>query len=464
MLDDRYELINEIGSGGMSTVWKAQDTVLGRAVAIKRLHPGLARDPEATRRFKNEAQAAARLSHPGIITVFDTGEDTDGPYIVLEYVEGTNLAQILDAEGPLEPARAADVARQTAAAVDYSHAQGVIHRDIKPSNLMIDSDGKVRVADFGIAKTLDAGHTATDLGEMRGTISYMAPELLAGGPASPASDIYSLAAVTYELLTGSTPFQAENVGATIAAIQSGASPDFTGMATENLSAIRRALAPDPAERQDTATEFADALTVGGTLPLAMAMAAVANRSSSSDEPTRVLAATPGPTPPPRRKGWSRNWGLMAVPALAAILLLAWAMQTPAEPKDERAAATSTTAASTTSSTAAPSTTTTTTTTTIPIAITPEGIAAEIEMSLAQLRPPDFHPKDVKDIGDKLDQVMMEWEEGDQDKVAGELKSAVEKVDKLSESSERDDLLELFDRLADAMGIDIENLDEDDDDD
>jgi hypothetical protein len=154
---------------------------------------------------------------------------------------------------------------------------------------------------------------------------------------------------------------------------------------------------------------------------------------------------------------------MAVPALAAILLLAWAMQTPAEPKDERAAATSTTAASTTSSTAAPSTTSTTTTT-IPIATTPEGIAAEIEMSLAQLRPPDFHPKDVKDIGDKLDQVMREWEEGDQDKVAGELKSAVEKVDKLSESSERDDLLELFDRLADAMGIDIENLDEDDDDD
>jgi serine/threonine-protein kinase len=237
VLDDRYELINQVGAGGMSTVWLAHDNLLGRTVAIKRLHPNLADDPKAAARFKNEAQAAARLAHPGIITVFDTGEDSDGAYIVLEYVEGSNLAQILDAEASLDPARAANIARQAAAALDYSHAQGVIHRDIKPSNLMIDSDGKVRVADFGIAKTIDSGQTQTDLGEMKGTISYMAPELLEGHPASPASDIYSLGAVTYELLTGSPPFVGENLGATLAAIQSEAGPDFSALATENVSAL-----------------------------------------------------------------------------------------------------------------------------------------------------------------------------------------------------------------------------------
>jgi serine/threonine-protein kinase len=467
VLDDRYELISEVGSGGMSTVWTAQDMVLGRTVAIKRLHPGLAGDPEATRRFEREAQAAARLSHPGIVTVFDTGRDDDGAYIVLEYVKGRNLAQILASEGALDPAAAAEIARQTAAAVDYSHAQGVIHRDLKPSNLMIDSDGHVRVADFGIAKTLDAGHTVTDLGEMKGTISYMAPELLEGHPAGPASDIYSLAAVTYEMLTGSPPFVGENVGAIVSAIQAGVSPDLTGLATENANAIVEAMARDPSRRHDTAAEFAGALTAGATLPLAAAIAdGPPGPSPASEEPTQILASTPGPPPPAGDRRWSPSWALLAVPAIAALVLLAWAMRTPAEPDDTLTAATSTTTRPSTTSTDEPVTTTTQEPSTTAISTTPEAIAAEIDAFLTGLRPPEFHPKDISDIGEELDHAMSKWEEGDGEETAKELEKAIDKVDKLPESSERDQLMELFQRLADAMGVDLDEEDRDrgDDDD
>ena len=205
MIADRYEPIEQIGTGGMATVWKAQDTLLGRLVAIKRLLPHLAGDPEAAERFKREAHAAAQLSHPGIVTVFDTGEDADSPFIVQELVDGTTLAAHVADTGPLGPQSVTDIVSQVAAALDHAHSVGVIHRDIKPANLIMAPDGRVRIADFGIAHTVDDPATITSSGELVGTITYMAPEILAGQPATPASDIYSLGAVTYEMLSGQPP-------------------------------------------------------------------------------------------------------------------------------------------------------------------------------------------------------------------------------------------------------------------
>ncbi len=146
----------------MATVWKAKDTLLGRSVAIKRLLPHLATDPGAAGRFTREAQAAAGLSHPGIVTVFDTGEDEGGPYIVLELIEGTTLAAQLVENGPVDPAAVADIVTQVASALDHAHAMGVVHRDVKPANIILEPEGRVRLTDFGIAKTFDDPTTVTD--------------------------------------------------------------------------------------------------------------------------------------------------------------------------------------------------------------------------------------------------------------------------------------------------------------
>ena len=246
MIADRYQPIEQIGTGGMATVWKARDTLLGRFVAVKRLLPHLAGDPDAAERFKREAHAAARLSHPGIVTVFDTGEDADGPFIVQELVDGTTLAAHLAHTGPLGPQPVTDIVSQVAAALDHAHSVGVIHRDIKPANLIIESDGRVRIADFGIAHTVDDPATITSSGELVGTITYLAPEILAGQPATPASDIYSLGAVTYELLSGQPPYQAPTAAALLEAVRIGDVPDLRGFAPDQMAhAVAGAMARDP---------------------------------------------------------------------------------------------------------------------------------------------------------------------------------------------------------------------------
>ena len=171
----------------MATVWKATDTLLGREAGGERLLPHLATDRQAAERFSREAQAAARLSHPGIVTVFDTGNDENGPFIILELIEGDTLASTLAQGGAMSPADVVNVVSQVAMALDHAHAQGVIHRDIKPGNLILDSEGRVRLTDFGIAKTVDDPTTITGGGELVGTIAYMAPEILDGADATPAS-------------------------------------------------------------------------------------------------------------------------------------------------------------------------------------------------------------------------------------------------------------------------------------
>ncbi|MDQ0945972.1 serine/threonine-protein kinase [Streptomyces sp. V1I1] len=215
LVADRYRLESPIGRGGMGEVWRATDEVLGRPVAVKLLL-GDEPDSEAAARFRLEGQTAARLNHPHVVGVFDFGAWDGRFYLVMELVEGRSLAQELAAEGALPSGRVALVAAQTAAGLASAHRQGIVHRDIKPGNLMSDADGTVKLGDFGIARFVDDPAAAlTTAGQILGTSLYLAPERALGQPAGPASDMYSLGCVLYQLLTGCPPFQADTATATL---------------------------------------------------------------------------------------------------------------------------------------------------------------------------------------------------------------------------------------------------------
>ncbi|WP_308307734.1 serine/threonine-protein kinase [Streptomyces sp. ISL-10] len=212
---DRYRLDARIGQGGMGEVWRGSDEVLGRPVAVKLLL-GQNADPQAAARFRMEAQTAARLNHPGVVAVFDFGTWDGRFYLVMELVEGRSLAEELATDGPLSPERVAAVAAQAAAGLVSAHRQGIVHRDIKPGNLLADSEGAVKIGDFGIARFVDDPSAAlTGTGQIVGTSLYLAPERALGRTAGPASDVYSLGCVLYQLLTGRPPFQADTPTATL---------------------------------------------------------------------------------------------------------------------------------------------------------------------------------------------------------------------------------------------------------
>ena len=200
----RYRLVRRIATGGMGEVWQADDTVLGRRVALKMLVEELAADDRATRRFVREARATARLAHPNVARVYDFGRGGGPPFLVMELLEGETLAARL-ASGPLPPAEAARVAAAVADALEAAHERGIVHRDVKPSNVVLTPGGEVKVLDFGIAAAADETHSTTGSG-LYATVAYVSPERVAGEPATPASDVYSLGAVLYELLCGRPPF------------------------------------------------------------------------------------------------------------------------------------------------------------------------------------------------------------------------------------------------------------------
>ncbi|MFL0461004.1 protein kinase [Kytococcus sedentarius] len=265
-LSDRYEVEEPLGHGGMADVVAATDTRLGRRVAIKVLREDLARDPAFVRRFESEALAAARLNHPGIVSVFDVGEeqpDARGglprPFIVMEKVTGSTLRTVLDAEGQLPPTRAVSIAADVLNALAYSHEQGVVHNDIKPGNIMISADGSVRIMDFGIAQALnDISITVSQPDHVLGTAKYMAPELATGERAEPPSDVYALGCVLFEMLAGRPPFQGDSAALVnqhlhVAPPRVSASAPSVPPALEEL--IDRALAKHPADRPGSAREL-----------------------------------------------------------------------------------------------------------------------------------------------------------------------------------------------------------------
>lgn len=214
-LGSRYELGEIIGFGGMSEVHKARDLRLSRDVAIKVLRADLARDPTFYLRFKREAQNAAALNHPAIVAVYDTGEaEIDGgplPYIVMEYVDGDTLRDIVRGKGPLPPRRAMEVVADVCAALDFSHKAGIVHRDMKPANIMINRAGAVKVMDFGIARALaDTSNPMTQTAAVIGTAQYLSPEQARGETVDARSDVYSVGCVLFEILTGEPPFTGDS--------------------------------------------------------------------------------------------------------------------------------------------------------------------------------------------------------------------------------------------------------------
>lgn len=357
VIGGRYTVIGRLGAGGMAEVFRAHDDALGRDVALKVLHPGLAADTAFAERFRREARAAAGLSHPHIVTVYDWGEDGKARYIVMEYVPGENLRDRVRREGHLPESDALDIAAQVADALAVAHAVGLVHRDVKPANILLRPDGRVQVTDFGIARAVgDSPLTATNL--VMGTVHYVSPEQVQHRPLDGRADLYALGCVLYEMLTGAAPFAAESLVAVAYQHVNEPAPhvrDARPEVSERTAAIvAKALAKSPADRYPDAAAMRDALlaarkpllvaaertetlpqtppglpasvatttvlpethiTATGVLPTTRPAASVATRA--------VVVETPPALPPPgpattRRRGGGAAW--FALPFLLVLLV------------------------------------------------------------------------------------------------------------------------------------------------
>jgi serine/threonine-protein kinase len=261
MVDGRYRIIARLGAGGMADVYCAEDTQLGRRVALKLLYSRFAEDAEFVERFRREASSAAALQHQHVVSVYDRGEWDGTSYIAMEFVDGRTLKQIIQAEAPLDPLRSIDLAVQILRAARFAHRRGVIHRDLKPHNVIVDAEGRAKVTDFGIARA--GASDMTETGSIMGTAQYLSPEQAQGQPVSPRSDLYSIGVMLYELLTGNVPFDAESP-VTIALKHVSEDPLPPSQLNPEVppaldAVVLRALEKEPAARFADADEFAAAL-------------------------------------------------------------------------------------------------------------------------------------------------------------------------------------------------------------
>lgn len=346
VLSDRYEIHRRLARGGMAQVYLARDRALDRPVAVKELVAEFATDPSFVERFRREAQAAANLSHPNVVGVYDWGAQDGTYFIVMEYIDGPSLSKVLRSDGPIHPRRAAEIAAEVAAGLGFAHSRGVVHRDVKPGNVLLTRTGEAKVTDFGIARALSSpDEDLTQAGSVMGTATYFSPEQAQGLPVDPRSDLYSLGVVLYELVTGRPPFTGETPLA-IAYKHVQDDPPFPSTVMSGLpqpleAIIMKLLAKSPEGRYGSAEEvradlnrfLADTPTVAaGELLAAGAAGAALGAAASQGDATTVQAATTAQMAPPPEdedtddEGSSKTWIFVAsLVALLAILggLLFW---------------------------------------------------------------------------------------------------------------------------------------------
>jgi eukaryotic-like serine/threonine-protein kinase len=326
LIADRYELEELVGTGGMSSVFRARDLQLDRRVALKILHQHYADDPEYLERFRREARAVARLSHPNIVTVIDRGDDGGRQYIVFEHVDGENLKELVLRVGRLPVRRALELALAVADGLSFAHDHGLVHRDVKPQNVLLSEEGEVKVTDFGIARSLHVEQGVTQTGTVLGTGEYLAPEQASGKPVSAATDVYSLGVVLWELLAGDVPFVGENFVAVALRHVNEPPPSLLqrrpDVSPRLEAAVDRALAKDPAHRFPSMAAFAKELRAclaepGGDAPPPV-----------EDDAALTLITRPAPSPARARRRSRRRgplWALLALvvagAAFAAVVLL-----------------------------------------------------------------------------------------------------------------------------------------------
>src|SRR5271165_3361382 len=251
VLGKRYRLVSALGTGASAHVFLAEDVSLQRHVAVKVLQPELVHDEAFLKRFRAESRSVASLNHPNVLRVFDWGEDEDGPYLVLEYLGGGSLRDLLDRGRRLSPAQAARVGAQAAQGLAYAHARGLVHRDVKPVNLLFDEEGRVRVADFGVARALAEAAWTEPEGAMIGTARYISPEAAEGKPVDGRADVYALALVLFEAVTGEVPFAKDTTFGTLMARVGAPLPHHEALGPLD-PILARAAAPEPAARPDAA--------------------------------------------------------------------------------------------------------------------------------------------------------------------------------------------------------------------
>ena len=342
--DGRYRVLGRLGVGGMATVYLAEDSSLGRKVALKVMAERYAEDGEFVERFRREAQAAARLNHPNIIAVYDRGEADGRPYIAMEYLQGRTLKQVIQKDGPLPPERAIAVAMQVLAGLRYAHEHGVVHRDVKPHNVLVGDDGRIKVTDFGIAHAGDP--QMTEVGSIVGTAQYLSPEQARGRSVGPQTDIYSLGVVLYEMLAGRVPFEGDSSVAIAMQHVSDEPPPLRSLApltcpSRSAMVVAHAMLKEPAQRYGSADEFAADLdrVRRGLVPVAATAliaivphepteqvpAAEATRIAPRAEATPLLSGEKLPPRPTPRKRSRWPWLLVLLLLLAVGALAAFAL-------------------------------------------------------------------------------------------------------------------------------------------
>jgi serine/threonine-protein kinase len=482
ILADRYQIEEEIGRGGMARVYRATDTVLGRTVAVKVLGEDYALDPTFVERFRREAQAAARLNHANVVSVFDTGSDGAVHFIIMEFVEGRTLADVMTTDGPLDPERAAEIAMRIAEALSFAHAEGLVHRDIKPANVMITDRGRVKVMDFGIAR-LATSNTITQTSTVFGTAAYLAPEQAQGQRVDGRADVYALGVVLYEMLAGRVPFVADSAVAVASKhvleqpqppsqVRAGVPPALEAIAM-------RALEKDPDDR------FADAGQMASALGQSIGLSAVTTEPLTGTAAHDRTAVLPVAVPPSRRGTHAapgrppRWWIPIVLFAVGAVLLALFlpallsrndtgtnvtppATHQPSHKASAPAPATSAPATSAPATTAPPTTAPPTTPVTTepspepPPATSVEDAAAGVAAALASAESAGaIDDTAARDVQHGIDESLKKYDDGDLDRALEEIQHAQDRladsVEKEKTSPEAGSVISAaFDTLASAM--------------